>query len=87
LRRRSIPQVRNTDEANAGMIKGALPVPDEVILARTAETPKDKRIIAHRSTGIRAEMAHHKPKAVGYDVGFVKVDLAIDKSSTLKTKA
>jgi rhodanese-related sulfurtransferase len=79
-----ILDVRNTDEANAGMIKGAMLVPDEEIAARMAEIPKDKRIITHCSTGVRAEMAYHKLKAAGYDVGFVKADLEIDKKGKLK---
>jgi len=41
------------------MIKGALLIPDEDLLARMSEVPKDKRVIAHCSTGIRAEMAYH----------------------------
>ena len=64
----------------------ALLVPDEEILARMAEIPKDKRIIAHCSTGVRAEMAYHKLKAAGYNVGFVKGDMEIDKSGTPKFK-
>lgn len=82
-----ILDVRNTDEANAGMIKGAQLVPDEEIAARMAEIPKDKRIIAHCSTGIRAEMAYHKLKAAGYNVGFVKAEIEIDKSGKLKIKS
>ena len=63
-----ILDVRNPDEANAGMIKGALLIPDEELLARMAEVPKDKRIVTHCSTGIRAEMAYHKLKEAGYNV-------------------
>jgi rhodanese-related sulfurtransferase len=81
-----ILDVRNTDEANAGMIKGALLVPDEEIAARMAEIPKDKRIITHCATGVRAEMAYHKLKAAGYDVGFVKAEFEIDKNGALKIK-
>jgi rhodanese-related sulfurtransferase len=78
-----ILDVRNNDEANAGMIKGAKLVPDEEILARLAEIPKDKRIIAHCSTGIRGEMAYHKLKEKGYNVAFVKGDIEIDKAGKL----
>ncbi|CAD5373901.1 conserved exported hypothetical protein [Rubrivivax sp. A210] len=82
-----ILDVRNTDEANAGMINGAMLIPDEEIAARMAEIPKGKRIITHCSTGVRAEMAYHKLKAAGYDVGFVKADLSIDKKGVLKLKS
>jgi rhodanese-related sulfurtransferase len=43
-----ILDVRNSDEANAGMIKGAKLLPDEELLARMSELPKDKRIITAR---------------------------------------
>jgi rhodanese-related sulfurtransferase len=79
-----ILDVRNSDEANAGMIKGAKLIPDEELLARMSELPKDKRIIAHCSTGIRAEMAYHKLKAAGYNVAFVYADLEIAKSGAVK---
>jgi rhodanese-related sulfurtransferase len=79
-----ILDVRNQDEANAGMIKGAKLVPDEEIAARLAEIPKDKRIVTHCSTGIRAEMAYHKLKDAGYKVAFVKADIAIDKAGNMK---
>jgi rhodanese-related sulfurtransferase len=82
-----ILDVRNTDEANAGMIKGAMLVPDEEIMARLAEIPKNMRIITHCSTGVRAEMAYHKLKEAGYNAGFVKADLEIDKKGVLKIKA
>ena len=63
-----ILDVRNPDEANGGMIKGAVLIPDEETSARLAEVPKDKRIVTHCLTGIRAEMAYHKLKQTGYKV-------------------
>jgi rhodanese-related sulfurtransferase len=81
-----ILDVRNSDEANAGMIPGAKLMPDEESLARMAEIPKDRRIVAHCATGVRAEMAYHKLKAAGYDVGFVKAEIEIDKAGKLKIK-
>lgn len=74
-----ILDVRNQDEANAGMIKGALLVPDEELLARIGEIPKDKRIVAHCSTGVRAEMAYHKLKEKGYKVAFLNAEIDIKK--------
>jgi len=79
-----ILDVRNPDEANAGMIKGALLIPDEDLQARMAEVPKDKRVIAHCSTGIRAEMAYHKLKDAGYKAGFLNADIEIDKAGNFK---
>ena len=60
------------------MIKGAKLVPDEEILDRLAEIPKDKKIVTHCSTGVRAEMAYHKLKEKGYNVQFVNAKLEID---------
>ena len=79
-----ILDVRNPDEANAGMIKGALLIPDEEIAARMAEIPKDKRILTHCLTGIRAEMAYHKLKDAGYDVAFLNADIEVAKDGSFK---
>jgi rhodanese-related sulfurtransferase len=46
--------------------------------------PKDKRIIAHCSTGIRAEMAYHKLKDAGYKAGFLNAEIEIAKSGAFK---
>jgi rhodanese-related sulfurtransferase len=74
-----ILDVRNPDEANAGMIKGAMLIPDEELGARMAELPKGKRIVTHCATGIRAEMAYHKLKAAGYDVAFLNANIEVAK--------
>jgi rhodanese-related sulfurtransferase len=79
-----ILDVRNQDEGNSGMIKGAKLVPDEELLARLAELPKDKLIIAHCATGIRAEMAYHKLKEKGYNVKFLNAKVEIDKEGNFK---
>jgi rhodanese-related sulfurtransferase len=80
-----ILDVRNPDEANAGMIKGAVLIPDEELLARMGELPKDKRIIAHCSTGIRAEMAYHKLKDAGYkQIGFLNEEIDVAKNGSFK---
>ncbi len=79
-----ILDVRNTDEANAGMIRGAVLIPDEELLARMAELPKDKRIIAHCSSGIRAEMAYHKLKQAGYDAAFLYAAIDVKKNGDFK---
>jgi rhodanese-related sulfurtransferase len=79
-----ILDVRNQDEANAGMIKGAVLIPDEDLLARMSELPKDKRIIAHCTTGIRAEMAYHKLTGAGYKAGFLNEEIEVAKSGSFK---
>jgi rhodanese-related sulfurtransferase len=79
-----ILDVRNVDEANAGMIKGAVLIPEEDLAARIAELPKGKRIIIHCTTGIRAEMAYHKLKDAGYKAGFLNAEIDIDKQGKIK---
>ncbi len=59
-------------------------IPDEDLAARMAEVPKDKRVIAHCSTGIRAEMAYHKLKDAGYKAGFLNAEIEIDKAGNFK---
>ena len=79
-----ILDVRNPDEASAGMIKGALLIPDEELVARMAEVPKDKRIVTHCLTGIRAEMAYHKLKEAGYNAAFLNNDIDVAKDGSFK---
>ena len=79
-----ILDVRNPDEANAGMIKGAMLIPDEELAARMAEVPKGKRIVTHCLTGIRAEMAYHKLKEAGYNVSFLNADIDVAKDGSFK---
>lgn len=78
-----ILDVRNRDEANAGMLKEAKLIPEEEILDRLAEIPKDKTIITQCSTGVRAEMAYHKLKDKGYNVKFLNAMIEIDKDGTI----
>ena len=77
-----ILDVRNRDEGNAGMIKGALLIPEEELLDRLAELPKDKKIVVHCSTGVRAEMAYHKLKEKGYNVRFLNSAIEIGKDGS-----
>jgi rhodanese-related sulfurtransferase len=79
-----ILDVRNRDEGNAGMIKGAKLVPDEEILDRFAEVPKDKKIVTHCSTGVRAEMAYHRLKEKGYNVQFLNAKVEINDKGEFK---
>lgn len=79
-----ILDVRNPDEANAGMIKGALLIPEDELLARMKELPKDKRIVTHCSSGVRCEMAYHKLKDAGYKVSWLNAEIEIAKDGAFK---
>jgi rhodanese-related sulfurtransferase len=79
-----ILDVRNPDEASAGMIKGALLIPDEELLARIGEVPKGKRVVTHCLTGIRAEMAYHKLKEAGFNAAFLNNEIEVAKDGSFK---
>ncbi|MDP2007565.1 MAG: rhodanese-like domain-containing protein [Rubrivivax sp.] len=79
-----ILDVRNPDEAQQGMIKGALLIPDEELTARIAELPKGKRIVTHCLTGIRAEMAYHKLKEAGFNAAFLNNEIQVAKDGSFK---
>jgi rhodanese-related sulfurtransferase len=66
------------------MIKGALLIPDEELAQRLAEVPKDRKIVTHCATGVRAEMAYHKLKDAGYDARFLNADIEIAKDGKFK---
>lgn len=72
-----ILDVRNPDETKNGVIKGALTIPEPQLLARLSELPKDKAILCHCSTGIRAELAYHLLKEKGYSVRFLPTEITI----------
>lgn len=79
-----ILDVRNPDEANAGMIKGAMLIPEEELVVRMKELPKDLRIVTHCSSGVRCEMAYHKLKEAGYNVSWLNAEIEIAKDGSFK---
>lgn len=74
-----ILDVRDEDEAMQGMLKGAKNIPTQEISLRLLEIPKDKEIIIHCVTGVRAEMAYHILKDAGYKVRFLNATIKVDK--------
>ena len=74
-----ILDVRDKDEVINGMIKGAINVPAGEIKDRLKELPKNKEIITHCTTGIRAESAYDDLKEAGYKVRFLNAVIQIDK--------
>jgi len=80
-----ILDVRNDDEAKSGMIAGARQIPAEDVEKRLGELPRDKRIVAHCSTGVRGEMAYHLLKDKGYEkVAFLNANVEIDGKGVFK---
>ncbi len=74
-----ILDVRDEDEAVQGMLRSAKNIPTQEIPKRLLEIPKDKEIIIHCSTGVRAEMAYHILKEAGYKGRFLNANIKIDK--------
>lgn len=74
-----ILDVRDEDESMQGMLKGAVNIPGGDLKERMKELPKDKEIITHCLTGVRAEMAYNVLKDAGYKVRFLDADIKIDK--------
>ena len=80
-----IIDVRNPDEVKAGMLKTAKLIPAEEIKDHLAEISKDKLIITLCSTGVRAEMAYHALKELGYtNVKFVNAKIDFEKNGSYK---
>ena len=74
-----ILDVRDEDEAMQGMLKGAKNIPTREIAGRLDGLPRDKEIITHCITGVRAEMAYLMLKDAGYKVRFLNAEIKIDK--------
>jgi rhodanese-related sulfurtransferase len=74
-----ILDVRDKDEAMYGMIIGAVNIPAGELKDRMKELPKDKEIITHCVTGIRAESAYDDLKEAGYKAKFLNAIIQIDK--------
>lgn len=70
--------VRDADEAENGMLIGAKNIPTQDVPKRLAEIHKDKEIIVHCLTGVRAELAYHVLKNAGYKTRFLNAIIKID---------
>jgi rhodanese-related sulfurtransferase len=76
-----IIDVRNTDEvAKSGILMNAVNIPEEELKANMTRIPKDKLVITHCATGVRAEMAYHALRELGYtNVRFVNAKIEVEK--------
>ncbi len=74
-----ILDVRESDETANGMIKGATNIPESTVKNRFKELPKDKEIITHCATGIRAESVFEELKEAGLKTRFLNAVIQIDK--------
>ncbi len=69
-----IVDVRNPSEHAAGHFKGAVNIPVDEIAVRCDELSKEKTILTHCITGVRAEMAYTILKEKGYKVKFLMAE-------------
>lgn len=72
-----ILDVRSKQEASAGMIEGALNIPLDELQSRFRELPKDKEIIVHCATGLRAEMGYNILRNAGFNARFLNDRVAV----------
>jgi rhodanese-related sulfurtransferase len=72
-----ILDVRTQTEVAMGMIDAAMNIPVDELQGRLAELPKDKEIITHCRTGLRAEMAYSILRNGGYKTRFLNDKVAI----------
>ena len=80
-----IVDVRNIEEVRKGMLKNAKNIPSEELKARAAELSKEKRIVTLCSTGVRAEMAYHELRELGFSrVSFLNAKIDFDKEGKYK---
>ena len=73
-----ILDVRDSEEAESGMLVGANNIATQDILRRILEIPKDKEIIIHCTTGVRAELAYLALKDAGYKTRFLNAIIKVD---------
>ena len=72
-----ILDVRTPQETSLGMIDGAVNIPVDKLQGRLNEIPKDKEIIVHCRTGLRAEMGYSILRNGGYKARFLNDKVAI----------
>ena len=79
-----ILDARDVDEAQQGMLKGAVNIPTQEVINRLAEIPKDKKIVVHCKTGTRAEMAYQTLIENGYKAEFLKAKIDIGQDGSFQ---
>jgi rhodanese-related sulfurtransferase len=78
--------VRNPSEVAKGKIKNAINIPQEELVQRLAEIPKDKDIVTHCASGLRAEIAHNLLKNSGVKSRFFASAVAVAQDGSFIIK-
>lgn len=71
--------VRTPQEIEEGILPKARAIPLDTLETKLSELPKDRTIVIHCSTGLRAEMAYNVLKKAGYNAKYVKAKVDFDK--------
>jgi rhodanese-related sulfurtransferase len=79
-----ILDVRQTSENKTGAFPGALNIALDELDQKLADLPKDKQIVVHCGTGVRAEMAYHILKNAGLDAKYCKAKIDFDEKDPQK---
>ncbi|MBI4964316.1 MAG: rhodanese [Desulfomonile tiedjei] len=74
-----ILDVRAVSEIAEGVLPNAKTIPLDDLATKLADLPKDKKIVIHCSTGVRAEMAYNQLKEAGFNAEYVKANVDFDK--------
>ena len=74
-----ILDVRSADETSDGKIKWAVNIPLDDLQGSLDKLAKDKEIIVHCGTGVRAQMAYSALKNAGYNTRFLNDKVAFIK--------
>ena len=73
-----ILDVRDSEEAESGMLIGAKNIATQDVVKRLSEIPKDKEVIIHCTTGVRAELVYLALKDAGYKARFLTAIIKVD---------
>lgn len=68
---KQVLDVRTVAETAGGMLPGAINIPVDSLSASLSRLPKNKEIITHCRTGLRAEMAYNILRNAGYNARFL----------------
>ncbi len=80
---KTILDVRNVDETSDGKIAWAVNIPLDDLQASLDKLAKDKEIIIHCGTGMRAQMAYSVLKNAGYEARFLNDNVAFLKDQPI----
>ena len=78
-----ILDVRNVDETSDGKIKTAINIPLDDLQGNLTKLSKDKEVIVHCGTGVRAQIAYAVLKNAGYQARFLNDKVAFIKETPI----